>query len=295
MPLTPFLDYLMLEKKSSPNTYKAYQKDLSSFLSFCMDQYDTKELSKVTYSMIRQWIVFLSSSGLTHATINRKCSALKTYFKYLKRIGILEQTPMRGHKQLKTVQKLIVPFSIEEMEHVFSLHKATTFSEIRDILIIEFLYATGIRRAELLGITTKDIDFGQKLIRVCGKRNKHRLIPILPKLEDYLNQYLDLRKNRVNNNIETLLVTDKGEKMYASYIYRCVQKYFSQISTKACISPHVLRHTFATHMLNQGAEINTVKELLGHESLASTQVYTKVQLPKVIREYKSAHPRAKNK
>jgi integrase/recombinase XerC len=292
MPLTPFLDYLALEKKFSPHTLKAYKKDLESFLSYCMQEYKIKDLSDISYPMIRRWIVILSDRGLETKTINRKCSSLKTYFKFLQKIDVLSESPMQGHKQLKSTPKLVVPLTEDELQNLMSTYDDTNYEGSRDALILELLYNTGIRRAELISITIDDLDFANAQLKVIGKRNKARLIPLLPNVVNRIQAYLNFRSQQIGaNRSQYLFINAQGQAMNPSKIYRCVTKFLSTVSTKKKLSPHVLRHSFATHLLNRGADINTIKELLGHSSLSSTQLYTKVQLPKIKTEYKSAHPR----
>jgi integrase/recombinase XerC len=292
MPLTPFLDYLALEKKFSPHTLKAYKKDLESFLSYCMQEYKIKDLTDINYPMVRRWIVILSDKGLETKTINRKCSSLKTYFKFLQKIEVLSESPMQGHKQLKSTPKLVVPLTEDELQNLMSTYDDTNYEGSRDALILELLYNTGIRRAELISIAIDDLDFANALLKVIGKRNKARLIPLLPNVVNRIQSYLNFRSQQIGaNRSQYLFINAQGQAMNPSKIYSCVTKFLSMISTKKKLSPHVLRHSFATHLLNRGADINTIKELLGHSSLSSTQLYTKVQLPKIKTEYKSAHPR----
>jgi len=292
MPLTPFLDYLALEKKFSPHTLKAYKKDLESFLSYCMQEYKIKDLTDINYPMVRRWIVILSDKGLETKTINRKCSSLKTYFKFLQKIEVLSESPMQGHKQLKSTPKLVVPLTEVELQNLMSTYDDSNYEGSRDALILELLYNTGIRRAELISIAIDDLDFANAQLKVIGKRNKARLIPLLPNLVNRIQSYLNYRSQQVGaNRSQYLFINAQGQAMNPSKIYSCVTKFLSMVSIKKKLSPHVLRHSFATHLLNRGADINTIKELLGHSSLSSTQLYTKVQLPKIKTEYKSAHPR----
>lgn len=292
MPLTPFLDYLALEKKFSPHTLKAYKKDLESFLSYCMQEYKIKDLTDINYPMVRRWIVILSDKGLETKTINRKCSSLKTYFKFLQKIEVLSESPMQGHKQLKSSPKLVVPLTEDELQNLMSTYDDSNYEGSRDALILELLYNTGIRRAELISIAIDDLDFANAQLKVIGKRNKARLIPLLPNVVNRIQSYLNYRSQQIGaNRSQYLFINAQGQAMNPSKIYSCVTKFLSMISTKKKLSPHVLRHSFATHLLNRGADINTIKELLGHSSLSSTQLYTKVQLPKIKTEYKSAHPR----
>ena len=284
-----FFDYLSKEKKYSAHTITAYKKDLNTFQLFCKDEHDIKDVSNIPYTIIRSWIINLSESNLSPLTINRKISALSRYYDFLIKIEKITDSPTKNHKRLKVQSKIIIPFSQDEVFNVMNVFE-DSFEGKRDMLIIETLYSTGIRRDELIKIKIKDIFFNQKLIKVHGKRNKERLVPMLPTLIKNIKNYLVLRSN-IKSAKENLFLTKRGMQIGPSLVYRVVKKYFSKASTKVKISPHVLRHSFATHLLNNGADINTIKEVLGHSSLASTQIYTKIKLPKIISDYKKNHPR----
>ena len=243
---------------------------------------------KLNYSFVRQWIVELSENGLSTRSINRKISSLKSYFNFLIAINKLNVSPLKLHRNLKVEPKIIIPFNEREMDKVFEIFNNNSGKLDRDFLIIEILYSTGIRRDELINLKFEDIYFEQGLIKVLGKRNKERLVPVLPNLLSKIKKY------NSNNSINSYLFKSKnGKKISPSTIYRIVKKYFRQISSKNKISPHVLRHSFATHMINNGADINSVKEILGHSSLASTQIYTKIKVPKMLNDYMLNHPREK--
>ena len=284
-----FFDYLSNEKKYSENTITAYKKDLSTFHVFCKDEHGINNISKIPYSIIRSWIVNLSDSNLSPLTINRKISALSRYYDFLIKLEQIDESPTKNHKRLKVQSKIIIPFTEEEVFSVINVFD-DTFEGKRDMLIIDTLYSTGIRRDELIKIKLNDLLFDENLIKIQGKRNKERLVPILPSLLQNINNYIKLRSN-IKSSINNLFITKKGTQIGPSLVYRVVKKYFSKVSSKAKISPHVLRHSFATHLLNNGAGINTIKEILGHSSLASTQIYTKIKLPKIISDYKNNHPR----
>jgi len=292
MYFTNFFDYLSKEKKYSIHTLTAYKKDLTTFQLFCNNEHGIKDVSNIPYSIIRSWIINLSESNLSTLTINRKVSALSRYYDFLIKIEKIKDSPTKNHKRLKIQPKIIIPFSEDEVFTVMSVFE-DTFEGKRDMLIIETLYSTGIRRDELIKIKIKHIFFNESLIKVHGKRNKERLVPMLPTLMKNIKDYLVLRSN-VKSVKENLFITKKGMQIGPSLVYRVVKKYFSKASTKVKISPHVLRHSFATHLLNNGADINTIKEVLGHSSLASTQIYTKIKLPKIISDYKKSHPREIN-
>jgi integrase/recombinase XerC len=294
MTLKPFIEYLQLEKNYSLHTITAYENDLRSFSNFCKETYEEGNIHKIHYVQIRSWIVSLVESGLSNTSINRKISSLKTYYKFLLKTKQITTNPLAKHKSLKTAKKVQVPFSQKEMETVLS---AMTFSDdfegVRDKTIIEMFYATGMRKAELINLKLSDIDYTAKTIKIVGKRNKERIVPLLEKLETQLKQYLSFRNQVDTAQKEELFLTVKGNKIYPNLVYRLINDYFSIASTKVKKSPHILRHTFATHLLNQGADLNAVKELLGHASLASTQVYTHNSLAELKNVYAKAHPRNK--
>ena len=293
MPFKPFKDYLLLEKKYSPHTLAAYTKDLERFFDFVTKQYDLDSLLAVNYSMVRSWIVHLVDTGISNNSINRKISSLKTYYKFLLKTGQISETPLATHRALKVATKVQIPFSQTEVEDVLELFDhANDFETLRDKLIVELFYSTGIRRAELIGLRLSDVSEIQKTIKVLGKRNKERIIPLLPSVLGTIAKYKIFREALPDLGAsKTLLVTSKGNAIYETLVYRVITRYFSEISLKVKKSPHILRHSFATHLLNQGAELNAVKELLGHASLASTQVYTHNSIDTLKKVYKNTHPR----
>ncbi len=293
MSFKAFIDYLQLEKKYSPHTVTAYLKDLEDFRLFASEEYQYSEIINVNYSIVRSWIVSLVDSGISNRTVNRKISSLKTYYKFLLKTGQIEINPLAKHKALKTSKKIQVPFSEKEIVNVMEILQAeNNFEGLRDHLIVELFYSTGIRRAELINIKLSDISFAQKTIKVLGKRNKERIIPLLPSVLNTINGYLPFREQVENmKDADYLFLTQKGVKVYETLVYRIINSYFSKTSEKVKKSPHILRHSFATHLLNEGADINAVKELLGHSSLASTQVYTQNSIAKLKEVYKNSHPR----
>jgi len=290
MMLQNFLDYLKLERNYSSHTIKAYQNDLTAFQEFCSHEFEVTSLAEVGYPIIRSWILSLSKKGISNLSINRKVSSLKSFFKFLQKIGEIETNPLIGHKALKVQKKIQVPFSKKEILEVMDAIQGDDFESVRNRLVIEMLYATGIRRTELLHMKLSDIDFSENVIRILGKRNKERFVPILSTMLTSIHNYLPLRNELAENDY--LFVTSKGNKMYETLVYRIINSYFSLASTKLKRSPHILRHSFATHLLNEGANLNSVKELLGHSSLASTQVYTKNSLESLKQMYNQAHPRS---
>ncbi len=293
MSFTAFANYLQLEKKYSSHTVTAYMNDLENFQDFASLEYGYSEIQEVNYAVIRNWIVFLVDSKISNRTVNRKISSLKTYYKFLLKIGQIEASPLIKHKALKTSKKIQVPFSEREIDDVMEqLKSESSFEGLRNRLIVELFYSTGIRRAELINIRLDDIFIAQKTIKVLGKRNKQRIIPLLPTVTKTINEYLRCRGELEKIADEHyLFLTQKGVKVYESLVYRVINTYFSTTSEKVKKSPHILRHSFATHLLNEGADINSVKELLGHSSLASTQVYTQNSIAKLKEVYKKSHPR----
>ena len=277
-------DYLNYEKNFSEHTVSAYLRDVKVFEKF-LAQNDCKISNEINYSFIRQWIVSLSEKSYSKTSINRKIASLKSYFNFLVNIDIIESSPLKGHKNLKSSSKIVIPFSEDEIMQVFENFNDSKISD-RDKLIIEIFYSTGLRREELINIKIQDIFLKEGLIKILGKRSKERLIPILPSLSKNLKNFISN-----NNNSKYLFETKKLKKISVSTVYRLINKYFRLVSSKVKVSPHVLRHTFATHMLNNGADINTIKEILGHSSLSSTQIYTKIKLPKIVNDYNKSHPR----
>ena len=287
MYLDKFRNYLEAEKKYSILTVNAYTKDLEEFKDF-LESTGTSLNKNIEYTFIRNWIVFLSKNKISPNSINRKISSLKAYFKFLVNIKEIKRSPLRNHTSLRTKSKVVNPLNETEMKEVFELFKTSEKELTRDSMIIDILYSTGLRRAELINLKKSDIYFDDQVIKVLGKRNKERLVPILPGLVKKLKLY--------SRNLEEdsfLLQSKNGNKISPSTIYRVVNKYLRSISTKTKISPHVLRHTFATHILNNGADINSIKEILGHKSLASTQIYTKIKIPTIVNDYMKNHPRQK--
>lgn len=296
MLFSSFIDYLQFEKKYSKNTLLAYQKDLTSFSEFIEKEFDQKEIISINYSQIRSWIVSMVNQGLSNRTVNRKISSLKTFYKYLLKTKQLEASPLATHRALKTEKKIQTPFSQKEITAAIALFETTTFEHVRDKLIVELFYTTGIRRAELIGIKLSDVDMSSKNLKVLGKRNKERIVPLLNMVLISIQEYLIYRKEIKNESAnDYLLISKKGVKLNESLVYRIVNNYFSQVSGKVKKSPHILRHSFATHLLDAGASMNAVKELLGHASLASTQVYTHNSIAELSKVHKKSHPRNKPK
>lgn len=295
MLLKAFLDYLLLEKKYSELTVNAYQKDIESFLLFLKEENQDNTIKEINYSQIRTWIVSLVESKITNRSINRKVSALNSFFKFLLKIDEIQINPLAKHKALKTSKKVQIPFSEQEVANVLDqINHNQDFEGLRNKLIIELFYSTGIRRIELINIKIKDLDLESKTIKILGKRNKERVIPLLKMVTKSIDNY-KAKRNLLENitDNEYLFLTKKGVKIYETLVYRIINDYFSLASSKVKKSPHILRHSFATHLLNQGAELNAVKELLGHSSLAATQVYTHNSIAELKKVYAKAHPRSK--
>jgi len=295
MSIKSFIDYLELEKKYSPNTIKAYENDIMSFSDYNKNEFDQSSINKVDYSQLRSWIVKLVEFKISNRSINRKISSLNTYYKFLLKIEKIKKNPLDNHRALKTKKIIQLPFSEKEVISALDINNfQNSFEGKRDRLIIEMLYSTGIRRIELTDLKIKDIDFSSKRIKVLGKRNKERFIPMLKSTISLINEYMDYRNelNRIKSK-DFLFLTSKGEKIYENLVYRITNKYFDYVSTKVKKSPHILRHSFATHLLNNGADLNAVKDLLGHSSLAATQVYTNRSIEEIKKVYSNTHPRNK--
>ena len=297
MYLSEFISYLTLEKKYSAHTVKAYQNDILEFKNFCGANYEIEDIDMVEYVLIRHWIVELSEKQIDNRTINRKISSLKAYFKFLQKIDVTTVSPLSMHRALKTAKKIEIPFSELEMEKVLSeIEYADDFEGVRDELLIHVLYVTGMRRAEVISLKVSDVDFANMTIKVLGKRNKERLVPMLLETKEKFKIYLDNRKGlKEINDGSYMFLTLSGNKFYETLVYRLIKKYFREVSSKVKTSPHILRHTFATHLLNKGADLNAVKELLGHSSLASTQVYTHNSIAELKKVHAKAHPRGNKK
>jgi len=295
MHITEFTEYLLLEKKSSQLTVTAYVADLESFLGFLKADFQDQSLDNASYAQIRSWIVYLVNSGVSNSSVNRKVSSLKSYYKYLLKLDKIVSNPLSNHKALKTSKNIQIPFSESEIVKVLDqLNGCNDFESIRDRLMIELFYASGIRRIELVNLRLSDVDMCNHQIKVVGKRNKERYVPILSSVSETIGKYLSARDEvLIDREIDVFFITKKGVKVYETLVYRVINSYFSRASSKVKTSPHILRHSFATHLLNEGADINAVKELLGHSSLAATQVYTHLDITKLNAVYRYSHPRNK--
>ena len=290
-----FRDYLQLEKKYSSHTVTAYCNDITSFESFNTIHFDQQNIEQVNYSQIRSWIVSLVDNDISNTSVNRKIASLKAFYKFLLKTKQIEVSPLLKHKALKTPKLLQIPFSEKEVIDVLDIaQSAVGFEGVRNKLVIDLFYTTGMRRAELISLKITNVDLSGSTIKVLGKRNKERIIPVLPIIKEQFALYLKERESLLSiEDHDYLFLTKKGLKLNDSFVYRLINSYFSTVSEKVKKSPHILRHTFATHLLNNGADLNSVKELLGHSSLASTQIYTHSSLSELKSVYKEAHPRGR--
>ena len=288
-----FIKYLQFEKRYSNHTVRAYRNDLNQFFDYVRKNYDTEDITIITHKIVRSWIADCLDNNISERTINRKISTLQSYFKYLMRMEYIQLNPMGKVYTPKIGRR--IPYFVDENHMDLLLNDDIfpgDFFGKRDQLIIEMLYQTGIRLSELIHVRDTDIDRGKYQIRVMGKRNKERIIPITKALYQLIEDYQKSRDDKFSRiDCVYLIVTDKGKKLYEKFVYRKVRKYLGYITTIEKKSPHVLRHTFATHMLNKGADLNAIKELLGHANLSATQVYTHSTFEKLKKIYKQAHPR----
>lgn len=287
-----FVNYLKYEKRNSSHTVIAYKKDLDQFVLFCTEMVGEFNIKRVDAKLVRNWIVTLMEQKYTPRSVSRKISTVKAFYRFLMKNEIVENNPATNIPVPKIRKKL--PNFVEEnnMHHLLDDgYFSDDFKGIRDKLIITLLYGTGIRLAELLNLKDRDFDTKGYLIKVLGKRQKERIIPYPRSINQLLQQYLEIRNREIGNSREALLVTDKGRPVYEKLIYRVVNKYLEMVTSLEKKSPHVLRHSYATHLLNKGADLNAVKELLGHSNLSATQVYTHTTFEKLHSIYKQAHPR----
>ena len=290
-----FTEYLKYQKRYSQHTLRSYSDDLTQFYDYMIASFGEMPVEELTASIIRSWLASLKEQDISSRSINRKISSLKSFFKYHIRTGTLSATPMTQVSSPKAPKRLPVFVKQEETEDLFSYVEFPDSWEGRtDRLMISLLYNTGLRSAELVSLRENQVDAGKKVIKVLGKGNKERIIPVSPALLVEIRDYAAAKKELETGDVvsDRLLVTVKGRALYAGYVYRRVKYYLQQVTTIKKKSPHVLRHTFATHLLSNGADLNSVKELLGHSSLAATQVYTHHTIEKLKEVHKKAHPKA---
>ena len=295
MLIEKFIEYIKIEKNYSVNTLSAYKNDLMEFQVFINENYDKCVIENVDYKIIRSWIVLLVNKNLSNRSINRKVSSLKSFYKFLVKTDTINSSPLIAHSPLKQSKKIQVPFSKDEIGALLdSDFFKSDYKGVLQKTIISFFYFTGVRRIELINLKTSDINMDSYTIRIMGKRNKERIIPMLPKLKESINEYLKIKSQEFNNEIsDYLFISKSGIQLSEKYVYRTVNEYFKLVSPKVKKAPHVLRHSFATHLINEGADINSVKELLGHSSLSATQVYSHTSMERIKEVFKSSHPRAK--
>ena len=289
-----FLKYLQFEKRYSVHTIKSYRNDLSQFSAFLLSDFEVHSLQEANHAMVRSWMVSLVDQGLDSRSVNRKTACLRSFYKFLLKQEVISVDPMRKVMALKTSKKLPQFLNENTINHL--LDNAVfedTFTGWRDKLILELLYSTGTRLSEIINLKENNINLVNNTIKVIGKRNKERIIPLSKSMMAVIDRYKNSKKRSISkNDDEFLIVTETGDQCYPMLIYRTVKKYLNLFTTIEKRSPHVLRHTFATHLLNKGAELNAVKDLLGHSSLAATQVYTHNSMDKLKSAFDQAHPKA---
>ncbi len=287
-----FLTYLTTEKRASAHTLDAYNTDLKQFEMFVSEIYDLEGIQSATSNMIRSWVVQLKDHGISARSINRKLTSLRSYYGFLQKTNPGTDNPAAKINSLKSKKQLPVFIPQESMQKLLEDEgSGLGFSELRDYLIIEVLYQTGMRRAELVQLKEKDIDFGRSVFKVSGKRNKQRFVPFHSKLSLALNAYLEAKHNKYGTAVPALIVSDKGRPATADLIYRIVNSYLKQFTSLTKTSPHVLRHTFATHLLNNGASLIAIRDLLGHSNLAATEIYTHNSIEQLKKIHEQAHPK----
>ncbi|MGL6037380.1 MAG: tyrosine-type recombinase/integrase [Soonwooa sp.] len=292
--LEKFLDYIRIEKRYSAHTITSYKKDLEDFMSFVLKTEATADLRDISKKVIRNFIVHLSENRLSKRSINRKLSSLRGFYVYLLRIGEITVSPMESISSLKFYAEKQQAFSQDEMTLLQEKTESRSAMSLLEKLIIETLYQTGMRKTELCNLLFENVDFSKSEFKIIGKGNKQRVVPISERLHRDLQNYAEVRRPDAENKTY-FFVNKKGKKLGERFVYSVVNKYLSLVTTKEKRSPHMLRHSFATHVLNNGAEISKVKKILGHSSLASTQVYTEANIEELKKVFNKAHPRALKK
>ena len=290
MLIDQFIGYIQAEKRFSVLTVEAYQRDMLQFAEFMRTEYDIEDLTQVKTTQVKSFIVHLKSEGLENRSINRKMSTLRTFYKYCLREGLIEKSPMTGVKALKQ-PKALVKFVTETDINKVSFGDEADFATVRDHLLFEMLYQTGMRQAELRGLTDGDVDKMGMQVKIHGKRNKDRIVPLSREMIVLIDRYKTLRDATFTVKADRLLLNDKGEEMSPSYVYNKVHHMLEGVTTLKQKSPHVLRHTFATHLLDEGASLVAIQKLLGHEDLATTQIYAHNTIEQLKKIHKQAHPK----
>lgn len=288
-----FINYLRYEKRFSPHTVLAYSNDLEQFFLYLKNVYSLDDITQVNHSILRSWIVSLMENKISARSTNRKISTLKSFYKFLLREKIVDTNPMHKIQSPKNPKRL--PVFVEKTKMDLLLDETSFKNDLtgrRNLLILEMLYATGMRRAELVNLKESDINFSNSTLKVLGKRNKERIIPIAAHLKKLIKEYIDKKEQEISSEENFLFATNKGKKIYPGLVYKIVNSSLKKVTTLGKKSPHVLRHTFATHLLNNGADLNAIKELLGHANLAATQIYTHNTIEKLKSVYLKAHPKA---
>ena len=289
-----FLKHLKIEKRYSLHTIRSYKTDLDQFFSWLSENDIPITPGEITSQQVRAWVVNLIDNGITPVSVHRKISCLRVFFRYLRKEGIVNHDPMEKVVLPKRKKSLPVFIGEEELDNLLDNYIfGNDFAGIRNRTIIEMLYLTGMRRSELIGLSDKDVDIREGTVKVTGKRNKQRIIPLTKDFTKRLEEYVNARNDNTGNEGENwFFITDKGNKLYDKYVYNVVKRYLTMVTTIEKKSPHILRHSFATHMLNRGAGLNAIKEFLGHANLSATQIYTHNTFEKLRKIYKQAHPRA---
>tara|TARA_B100001057_G_scaffold89616_1_gene85840 strand:+ start:128 stop:1015 length:888 start_codon:yes stop_codon:yes gene_type:complete len=290
-----FLEYLKVEKNYSVNTLLAYKTDLLEFQLFINEHKHNFKIDKANYKAIRLWIISMANNGLSNRSINRKISSLKSFYKFLIKIESISISPLLGHTPLKQSKKIQVPFSKEEINSLLdSEYFNNDYKGVLQKTLITFFYFTGVRRIELINLKESDVNLSSLTLKVVGKGDKERVIPILPKLKESILTYQKMKSVfLIQKSTDFLFISKFGKQLTEKFVYRTVNEYFKLVSPKIKKAPHVLRHSFATHLINEGADINSVKELLGHSSLSATQVYSHTSMERIKEVFKNSHPRAK--
>lgn len=295
MLIEKFIDYLRLEKNYSNHTITAYKTDLNNFSQYLVESELNIEIEHVDYKIIRLWILKMVNQNISNRSINRKISSLKSFYKFLIKTDTVKVSPLVAHSPLKQSKKIQVPFSKEEVNNLLdNNYFKDDYNGILKKTIITFFYFTGVRRIELISLKSSNVNLDSSTLKIMGKRNKERIIPILPKLKKTIINYINSKsKNLINSEPNLFFLSKNGKQLSEKFVYRTVNEYFKIVSPKIKKAPHVLRHSFATHLINEGADINSVKELLGHTSLSATQVYSHTSMERIKEVFQNSHPREK--